>query len=402
MSELRKRSLFVKCKDNHFGLTPRQSWKKRPFDVCSVPVLRFSHSKACMEFRDAKLVLGDGSEFLGVSPLWQEEESFSFGEVVFTTGMTGYVEALTDPSYAGQILVFTYPLIGNYGVPESYLWESNKVQVRGVVVGARPFSSTHRESRRSFLEWLQKEKVPLISEVDTRALTKILRSSGTAPGTIFSAAAPAPGKFLESEQRDLLRETTIPSAQRYGKRGKTIILVDCGVKQSILRALLRFPIQVKQVPYDYDYTEEDYAGVFLSNGPGDPEMCTETIAILQKAMTRPDKPIFGICLGAQLMALACGAKTKKLHYGHRAHNQPCLHLADRRCYLTSQNHGYVVVEESLPEEWEVTFRNLNDGSVEGLRHKKLPFFAVQFHPEAAPGPLDTRWLFDSFYKELDG
>ena len=328
------------------------------------------------------LVLADGTSFEGEMLLGGSVAA----EVVFTTGMCGYTESLTDPSFAGQILVFTYPMIGNYGVCESD-FESKKIYASGVVVSEVCKKWPHYGSSVSLLDWLKKENIPIMSGVDTRALTKKLRSSGTMEGTIGEAIKTTP-KRLVSMVSDLQKRV-------YGK-GKRVIVVDCGMKANILRSLQNFPLEVVSVPFDYDYSQEDYDGIFLSNGPGDPKDCKETIAILQKAM-KNEKPIYGICLGAQLMAIAASAKTYKLPFGHRGQNQPCIEVETGRCYITSQNHGYAVDEKSLKDQWKVTFRNLNDGSVEGIAHKNLPFYAVQFHPEAAPGPTDTRWLFDRFF-----
>jgi carbamoyl-phosphate synthase small subunit len=344
----------------------------------------------------ARLILQNGETYEGVSPPWQK--GHYFGEVVFTTGMVGYVESLTDPSYAGQILVFTFPLIGNYGVPKRELWESHTIQVSGVVLSQlSPFHS-HYEAEKSLLDWLKEYKIPLLCQVDTRALTKSLRKEGVALGVI-SHEKTAPKTFFDPNATDLVSKVSCRKAVEHGFGKKKIILVDCGVKQNILRCLLQFPLRVKQVPHDYDYTQEDYDGLFLSNGPGDPMLCTQTAAILKKALLK-NKPIFGICLGAQILALSIGAKTYKLPYGHRGQNQPCQLQESKRCYLTSQNHGYAIEEKTLPPDWKVTFRNLNDLSVEGIAHCNRPFFAVQFHPEASPGPVDPMYLFQQFYELL--
>jgi carbamoyl-phosphate synthase small subunit len=332
----------------------------------------------------------------GMSPEWQRGE-FD-GEVVFNTGMTGYDLSLTDPSYAGQILVFTYPLIGNYGVPAEELWESERIYAAGVVISDVCERWSHGSSLESLLSWLQKQKVPLLYGVDTRHLTKVLREAGTMLGAI-SSSGQIRTTFTDSCKVDLPSLVSIPKKVTYGTSGKRIIAVDCGMKANILRCLQKHPLQIERVPYNYDYAKEDFDGVFLSNGPGNPEMYAETIAVLQQAMKR-EKPIFGICLGAQLLALAAGASTYKLRYGHRGHNQPCIDLESKRCYITSQNHGYAVHEHSLPKDWKVSFRNLNDQTVEGIAHSSLPFSAVQFHPEAAPGPTDTEWLFERFYSIL--
>lgn len=344
----------------------------------------------------AKLLLQTGEVFIGEVPDLQENALNQPvpGEVVFNTGMVGYVESLTDPSYAGQILVFTYPLIGNYGVMSSASWESPKIHAKAVIVSETCAHYSNFAAETSFLSWLSAQNVPCLSGVDTRALTKCLREKGVIPGVLTKDAAVA--QFEDFAGTHWVKQVSQTEVQLKGSGEKTIIAIDCGMKENIMRSLLQFPWQVKRVPYDYDFTQEQYDGVFLSNGPGDPTLCTETIAILRKAM-QAKKPIFGICLGMQLMALAVGAKTYKLRFGHRSHNQPCLHLSSKKCYLTSQNHGYAVDESSLPADWQVTFKNLNDQSIAGIHHEKLPFFAVQFHPEAAPGPEDTQWLFEKFY-----
>ncbi len=351
-----------------------------------------------LQVRSSKLFLENGQTFDGFSPLW-DEGTFS-GEVVFTTGMTGYPESLTDPSYAGQILCFTYPLIGNYGVPPIEKWESSKIHARGVVVSETCQGWSHHEGTLSFVEWLKAQKVPLLMGVDTRALTKALRTTGTMRGAINSESS-NDLSFLDFDPEDLVALVSPKEAKTYNSEsGKKIIYaLDCGMKENIIRALVGYPITIHRVPYNYDFTDQPFDGVFISNGPGDPLHCKETIAIIRKAMKK-NKPIFGICLGIQLLSLAAGAKTYKLPFGHRGHNQPCMELKGQRCYITSQNHGYAVDENSLPEEWEVTFRHLNDGSVAGIAHKTLPYFAVQFHPEATPGPTDTQWLFEKFYALL--
>ncbi len=342
--------------------------------------------------KPASLVLLDKHEFKGLSPAWQKYD-FS-GEVVFNTGMTGYVESLTDPSYAGQILVFTYPLIGNYGVPSDSVWESDKIHAAGVVMSEVCLGWSHAGSTASLLEWLQNQNVPLLTNVDTRALTQHLRQVGTMPGVISSRP-----RLAEVSDKLPVVKVSINEPKIYNSHHKkTIILVDCGAKSNILRSLLDLPVRVKRVPADYDYTKEAFDGVLVSNGPGDPKDYSVTTAILKKALAAA-KPVFGICLGNQLLGLAAGGKTYKLPYGHRGHNQPCIH-ADKRCFVTSQNHGYAINEKSLPKDWRVSFRNLNDNSVEGLEHKSKPFFSVQFHPEASPGPTDTAWLFQKFYQAL--
>ncbi|NGX55066.1 MAG: Carbamoyl-phosphate synthase small chain [Chlamydiae bacterium] len=342
------------------------------------------------------LVLENGARFEGRVPEWMGDETF--GEVVFTTGMTGYYESLTDPSYTGQILTFTYPLIGNYGVADKAQWESEKIHARGVIVSECCAAYSHHASLLSLLEWLEHEGVPIMVGVDTRELTKTLRTAGTMLGAIVEQ--PKDNQvFDDPNLKELVSLVSIKQQKVYGKGKKRVIVVDCGMKENIIRQLLNFPIELVRVPYDYDFTNEEYDGVFLSNGPGDPTRCNATIEILKRAMAAK-KPIFGICLGSQLLALAAGAETYKLKFGHRGQNQPCIDVESERCYVTSQNHGYAVDEKSLPKGWKATFRNLNDGSVEGIAHETLPFSAVQFHPEAAPEPTDTRFLFERFYKQL--
>lgn len=335
------------------------------------------------------LKLRDGATYLGEVP-----DIFDYdvlGEVVFNTGTTGYVESLTDPSYAEQILVFSYPLIGNYGVHMDG-WESDKIHAKAVVVSKRIDGWSHPGSDKSFLDWLIQQKVPVISGVDTRSLTQHLRDKGSMAGAITNSKNP---NFKLAKPL-----VSIDKPKIYNSKGrKKIILVDCGAKENIVRSLVNFDASVKRVPFNYDFSNEDYDGVVISNGPGNPEDYQESIEIVKKLQSS-DKPIFGICLGTQLMALAAGAKTYKLKFGHRGHNQPCMDAKDQRCYITSQNHGYAIDAKSLPRDWKVSFTNLNDGSVEGIEHKSKPFFSVQFHPEACPGPTDTAYLFERFYRSL--
>jgi carbamoyl-phosphate synthase small subunit len=342
--------------------------------------------------KPGRLELADGKVFHGLVPNWQVG-SFA-GEVVFNTGMTGYVESLTDPSYAGQILVFTFPLIGNYGV-ELAVGESDKIQASGLVVSQAALHASHAGSQYSLLDWIRSQNIPILIGADTRALTKHLRIKGTMAGAIGTAPLKSKASLKLDKQLISIDKPIIYNRQHKQK----IILVDCGAKANILRELLARPVQVKRVPYDYDYTAEAFDGVVLSNGPGDPTDYPATIAIAKRAF-KAGKPMFGICLGNQLMALAAGAKTYKLKFGHRGHNQPCLEDSSQKGFITSQNHGYAVDEASLPAGWKVLFRNLNDNSVEGVEHAKRPFFAVQFHPEACPGPTDTEWLFERFFKSL--
>jgi carbamoyl-phosphate synthase small subunit len=342
-------------------------------------------------FKSGGLDLADGTSYAGKIPAGQK--GTFCGEVVFNTGMTGYVESLTDPSYAGQILVFTYPLIGNYGIAPAFA-ESDRIQVSGVVMSELAPLYSHARAESSLLEWLRSQHIPVLTGADTRAITKHLRVEGTMVGAIGTVRTP-PEKMHVAH-----RFISVKAPVDYNMaHKKKVILVDCGAKENILRSLLALPLHVRRVPYDYDYTGEAYDGVVLSNGPGDPTDYIATIAITRQALAK-GKPIFGICLGNQLLGLAAGAKTYKLKFGHRGHNQPCQETTSERAYITSQNHSYSVDAKSLPAGWKVLFRNLNDGSVEGLEHATKPFFSVQFHPEACPGPTDTHFLFERFYRSL--
>ena len=343
------------------------------------------------------LVLQDGSIFHG--------KQFGFpgsvaGEVVFNTAMTGYPESITDPSYKGQILVLTYPLIGNYGVPEdrfedgiSRYFESEKIQVSGLVISDYSVNHHHWNARESLTDWLFEHKVPGIYGIDTRALTKVLREKGTMLGKIIVNDKNV--DFFDPNEQNLVEQVSIQKKTIYGKGKFRILLVDCGVKHNIIRHLLLRDTTVIRVPWDHDISKEMYDGLFITNGPGNPKKCETTIKHLSSAL-KGDRPIFGICLGNQLLALAAGADTYKLKYGHRSHNQPVQMAGTRRCFITSQNHGFAVNEKTLPEGWAPLFVNLNDFTNEGLRHRKLPVFSAQFHPEASSGPTDTGFLFDEF------
>jgi len=317
--------------------------------------------------------------------------------------MVGYVESLTDPSYRGQILVLTYPLIGNYGVPAASdpdRFESDRIQVSGLVVTSAHQDTSHAQAARSLHSWLEGEGIPGIEGIDTRALTLRLREQGTMLGRILTDTGQADEiPFFDPNNCNIVADVGTRESRRFGDSGKRVVLVDCGVKHSIRRELLSRGLAVLQVPCDYDYTGEQFDGILVSNGPGNPEQCRAAIEILRRAMAL-NRPIFGICLGAQLMALAAGARTYKLRYGHRGQNQPCVEAGTERCRLTSQNHGFAVDAATLPADWQVWFTNANDSSVEGIRHRRRPFSAVQFHPEAAPGPLDSRDLFDRFKEQL--
>ena len=355
-----------------------------------------------MERKKARLELDNGQVLEGWSFGYDGPAT---GEVVFSTSMVGYPESLTDPSFQGQILCVSYPLVGNYGTPDmstgpdglSLHAESERIHVRGLVIADYSENYSHWDAVESLGDWLKREQVPGISGIDTRALTRMIRGEGVMPGRIVIDGCPS--REAEESSGHLVAQVSCREVLHYGKGSKRVVLVDCGVKHNILRCLIDRNIKVVRVPWDYDFTGMDYDGLFLSNGPGDPAVCTETITHLRQAL-QGDRPVFGVCLGSQLMALAAGAKTFKLPYGHRSHNQPVRRVGTDRCYITSQNHGYAVDPATLPEGWEPFFVNLNDGTNEGIRHLTKPFFATQFHPEASGGPVDTEFLFDDFLSLL--
>ena len=344
------------------------------------------------------LILEDGA-------LW---EGYSFGspksaagEVVFNTAMVGYPESLTDPSYKGRILVLTYPLIGNYGVPRSHgvhsAFESERIQIEGLIVSHYSLHYSHWNAASSLGDWLIEHDVPALYGVDTRMLTKRLREKGSMLGKIILSEAMQ--DFYDPNTDHVVSMVSVTQPIRYGHGTPLVMLIDCGCKNSLLHSLLERGISVLRVPWDYDFFDQDFHGLVISNGPGDPQMCQETIRTVRRAMER-GCPILGICLGHQILALAAGAKTYKLAFGHRSHNQPCIDVERRRCYMTSQNHGYAVAQDTLPQEWKPWFINANDGTNEGIRHCSKPFMGVQFHPEGAPGPLDTGYIFDEFVSLL--
>ncbi len=346
---------------------------------------------------DIKLILKDGKEFNGYS--FGYEDSVS-GEVVFNTAMTGYPESLTDPSYKGQILTLTYPIIGNYGVPGNLtedsmykFFESYALHITGLIISDYTDEYSHWNANKSLGSWLKEFRIPGIYGIDTRELTKILREEGTMLGRIVYQQKPV--DWYDPNQVNLVEQVSIREKKVFGQGKYRILLIDCGVKYNIIRNLLQRDTTVILVPWDYDFSSEDYDGLFISNGPGDPKQCTVTIRHLQKAL-QGEKPVYGICLGNQLLALAAGADTYKLKYGHRSHNQPVLLKDSNRAYITSQNHGYAIDNETLPPAWEPLFLNLNDHTNEGMRHRSKPFFSTQFHPEASSGPKDTEFLFDQF------
>jgi carbamoyl-phosphate synthase small subunit len=354
-----------------------------------------------LERQPSELVLEDGSVFHGISFGFKKVVT---GEVVFNTGMVGYPESLTDPSYRGQILVFTYPLIGNYGIPaydkEDNLlkyFESEKIQVQGLIISDYSENYSHWNAKKSLSDWLVEHKIPGIYGIDTRELTKKLRNKGSLLGKILYDNEKI--HFEDPNKRNLVAEVSINKPVVFKKGKKKIILLDCGTKNNIIRAFLKRNFTVIRVPWDYDFSDEKADGIVISNGPGDPKKCVETIENVKKAMSK-NIPILGICLGSQILALAGGASTYKLKFGHRSHNQPCIEIGTNRCYITSQNHGYAVDADTLPEDWREWFYNNNDETNEGIKHFSKPFFGTQFHPEASPGPDDTEFLFDLFIRSM--
>jgi len=350
----------------------------------------------------AKLVLEDGSIFPGYT--FGSKRSVA-GEVVFNTGMIGYPESLTDPSYHGQILVLTYPLIGNYGVPgekkENDLFtyfESDKIHVEGLIVADYSTDYSHWSAVKSLSEWMKEHHIAGVSGVDTRALTKKLREKGTMLGKIVCDDNDDV-LLQDPNKRNLVSEVSSKEPLVYEKSSTKVVLVDCGVKNSIIRAFLERDLTVIRVPWNYDFSKEKTDGIVISNGPGDPKQCATTIENLKRALSG-NIPILGICLGSQILGLAAGADTYKLKFGHRGQNQPCEESGTRRCYITSQNHGYAVDSATLPQDWREWFSNTNDQTNEGIIHISKPFFGTQFHPEASPGPDDTEFLFDMFLRAM--
>ncbi len=347
--------------------------------------------------RTGKLVLEDGTSFEGTS--------FGFvgptaGEVVFGTGMVGYPEALTDASFAGQILAMTYPIVGNYGVPEPGRWEDDRIHVAGLIVSNYIDIPSHAQSTMNLGTWLRREKIPALEVKDTRLLTQHIRTHGVMLGKIvFDSDVP----FYDPNDDNLVARVSTRQVLEQGTGDTTIVLIDCGAKRNIARCLLARNVRVITVPWDYDLfaptTDFAFDGIVISNGPGNPKMATKTISTIHTALERRI-PIFGICLGHQLLALAAGGDTYKLKFGHRSQNQPCMLHGTKRCYITTQNHGFAV--GTLPPDFTPWFVNANDGSNEGLQHIEYPFYSVQFHPEAMPGPTDTEWLFDYFLQKVRG
>ena len=356
--------------------------------------------------RNVTLVLSDGTKFHG--------KSFGYdvpvaGEVVFNTAMMGYPESLTDPSYAGQLLTMTFPLVGNYGVPpftieESGIptfMESDKIYASALIVSDYTEEHSHWNAVESLADWLKREHVPGITGIDTRELTKVLREHGVMMGKILFDDEPDIIPEADYEGVNFVDRVSTKEIIRYNEgAGKKVVLVDCGVKANIIRSLITRGVEVIRVPWNYDYTGMEYDGLFLGNGPGDPDMCNDAVEVIRKQMSMSKKPICGICMGNQLLSKAAGAKIYKLKYGHRGHNQPVRMVGTNKCYITSQNHGYAVDASTLDKDWQELFVNMNDGSNEGIRHKENPWFTSQFHPEACSGPVDTYFMFDKFVETL--
>lgn len=357
--------------------------------------------------RNVTLILDNGTKFHGTSFGYEKPVA---GEVVFSTSMVGYPESLTDPSYAGQLLVLTYPLIGNYGVPPlttaengiSDFMESERIHPSALIVTDYSEAYSHWNARESLADWLIREKVPGITGIDTRELTKVLREHGVMTGKIIFDDDPTEPEAEDYSAVNYVERVSCKEVIRYNEgAGKKVVLVDCGVKHNIIRSLVRRGVEVIRVPWDYDFNELEFDGLFLSNGPGDPNLCEKTVNNIRKFLRNPAvRPCMGICMGNQLLSKAAGASIYKLKYGHRSHNQPVRMVGTNRCFITSQNHGFAVDNNTLPAEWEPYFINMNDGSNEGIRHKTNPWFTAQFHPEASSGPVDTSILFDRFVELL--
>lgn len=363
--------------------------------------------------KKAVLRLSDGSEFHGYS--FGADTPVS-GEVVFNTAMMGYPESLTDPSYAGQLMTLTYPLVGNYGVPAftmeenglATFMESDRIYARAIICSEYSGEFSHWNGKESLADWLIRENIPGITGIDTRALTMLLREHGVMMGSIeIEGCDPAPDAQYEGvnfvDQVSCKEVITYKPINAAGNKreaindapAKRVILLDCGVKHNIIRCLIQRGVEVIRVPWDYDFNSIEADGLFLSNGPGDPDTCQVAVDHIRTFMQKV-LPIAGICMGNQLLGKAAGATIYKLKYGHRSHNQPVRKVGTEQCFITSQNHGYAVDDRTLGADWEPLFVNMNDGSNEGIRHKSMPWFSAQFHPEACSGPVDTEFLFDEF------
>ena len=358
-------------------------------------------------------MLEDGAVFDGIGFGYPSEIA---GEVVFNTGMVGYTETLTDPSYRGQILCLTYPLVGNYGVPsydikDKYglpkFFESDRIQVKGLLIHDLSNIASHWSCTKTLDQWLYEEKVPGIYSIDTRELTKKLRVHGVMMGAIVVSENTINESLMKKvlanaryEGLNFMHEVSTSKTQEYGDKSRNcIVVLDTGVKYSIIRNIMRTGYRVVRLPWDATYEQVmSYKpkGVVISNGPGNPKTCTSTIKTASK-LINTSTPTLGICLGNQILALADGANTYKLRFGHRGQNKPCIDKRNSQVYVTSQNHGYGIDPKSLAKTgFEVWFSNADDNTVEGVEHKSKPIIAVQFHPEASPGPYDCMFVFDRF------
>ncbi|KAF1993390.1 carbamoyl-phosphate synth [Amniculicola lignicola CBS 123094] len=404
------------------------------------------------EDQNMALELQDGYVCFGES--FGADKSIA-GELVFQTGMVGYPESITDPSYRGQVLVITFPLVGNYGVPSREAmdpllqdlpahFEAREIHIAGLVVASYSGEDySHHLATSSLGSWLKEQGVPAITGVDTRALTKRIREEGSMLGRLLRRTSATTTAILTSgehnrrtltngdvdddwrsdfecvawedpNKKNLVAEVSIKAPKIYSPEPSTalqhpsgrpvrVVCVDVGLKYNQLRCLVRRGVEVQIVPWDYDFSTlagKEYDGLFISNGPGDPAMMANTVKHIKTAMDEARTPIFGICLGHQLLARAAGAETSKMKFGNRGHNIPCTNMISGKCHITSQNHGYAVDAKTLPQEWEELFVNANDGSNEGIRHTSRPYFSVQFHPEHTPGPRDTEFLFDVFISTI--
>lgn len=359
--------------------------------------------------RKVTLLLSDGTSFHGRSFGYEAPVA---GEVVFNTAMAGYPESLTDPSYAGQLMALTYPLVGNYGVPPKdvdsngipVFLESGRIHVSALIVSDYCDTPSHWNSQETLGGWLKREKVPGITGIDTRELTKVLRENGVMMGKIIFDDEPDNIPDAKYEGINFVEKVSCREVIEYNKDqgGKKVVLVDCGVKDNILRNLIRRGVHLIRVPWDYDFNTLSFDALFLANGPGNPETCGATVEHVREFLANPQvRPLMGICMGNQILAKAAGARIYKLKYGHRSYNQPVRMAGTEKCFVTSQNHGYAVDSASIPSDWQELFVNMNDGSNEGIRHISNPWFSSQFHPESFGGPLDTEFLFDDFVNLLN-
>lgn len=366
-----------------------------------------------------QLIFRDGTQFEGES---FGAEVSTAGELVFSTGMVGYPEAFTDPSFEGQILILTYPIIGSYGVSDPFFFESKKLHIKGLIVSDYIDTPSHFQSKRTLGKWLKDEKIPSLIIKDTRYLAQKIRDEGTQLGKVILNKEinwydPHTENLVAnvSTKNPYVSTQYTPGVDYVHTSGKmkTVVLIDCGTKRNIERCLIKRGVQVITIPWDFNpfqkslslhlkgvkLKNKEFDALVISNGPGDPKMADKTIEIVKKAMSK-NVPILGICLGNQILALAAGGDTSKLKFGHRSQNQPCIQVGTKRCYITTQNHGFHV--SKIPQGFKPWFINANDNTNEGIIHKKLPFMSVQFHPEATPGPEDTEWIFDFFLEKVKG